>query len=332
MGEFCSVDKRPEIHLGDLVEALASLEWENDGQAQAIAACLGFGLAPSLPTTPPSEIYDRQPYRQTLPTKSKPSGKPPVFIPPVSEPPPPLPVTSIDSQLQPSKTIAPAFPDKPDWLNEPNQPGPVKPELSVARHPLFPERTHRHILAAALSTRRVGHEIDISKLIAAICHREVLVQLPRRPEASLERGCDLLLDYSSSMVPFWEDLNGLIEQVGQVVGVANTRVFSFDTEPTKAKCWTAEGDLQNWQVQKRPVLVATDFGITGLQGRASLNPAWHQLISDCAKFGSPVVILIPWPEHRWPKGLGGYPKLAHWSPQTTAAMVKKQIGLGHWMS
>ena len=323
--------KRGEIHLGDLAEALASLSWQDDDQAQAIAACLGFGLAPSLPPKPNEGIYDRQSYRRPFQTQSKPSTKPPVFIPPTPEPVPPLPPTSLASQLQSLEPIAPATLDEPGWLDEAHGLSQAITETKVARRSLFPEKTHRHILAATLATRRVGHEIDLPKLIAALCRREVLFQLPCRPEASLQRGCDLLLDYSPGMVTFWEDLNGLIEQVGQVVGVANTRVFGFDTLPTEAKRWTADGERQGWQPQKCPVLVATDFGIAGFEGRADLHPAWRELIALCAKDGSPLLILVPWPESRWPKGLGGYPKLAHWSPLTTAAMVKKQIGPGHWM-
>ena len=321
--------KRGEIHLGDLAQALASLPWRSDGQALAIASCLGFGLMPGLPPSPNAEIYDRQRYGQPLPSKPKPINKPPVFMPPEPESVPPLPPTSLDSQLQSLDTKAPATIDEPDWLREGNELAQAIDEIAVPRISLFPEKTHRHILAAALSTRRVGHDIDLPKLIAALCRREVLAQLPRRPEATLERGCDLLLDYSPGMVPFWEDLNSLAGQVAQVVGSVNIRVFGFDTLPMEAKCWTADGEQQVWQPQKRPVLVATDFGIAGLEGRVGLNPAWLELVAACAKDGSPLVILIPWSEQRWPKGLGGYPKLAHWSPLTTAAMVKKQIGPGH---
>ncbi|MFZ4703551.1 MAG: hypothetical protein ACOYMG_26205 [Candidatus Methylumidiphilus sp.] len=322
---------RGEIHLGDFAQALASLPWQNDDQAQAIAACLGFGLAPSLPPKPNEGIYDRHSYSQPTPYKPKLPTSPPVFIPPVLEPPPTLPPTKLESQVDSWQTLAPPIEKSPDWLGEKHESVQTINETKIARLSLFPEQTHRHILAAALATRRMGHDIDLPKLMAALCRREVLTQLPCRPEASLERGCDLLLDYSPSMVPFWEDLNGLIEQVGRVVGAANVRVFGFDTRPTEAKRWTGDGKLQGWQVQKRPVLVATDFGISGLQCRAESDPAWHELIADCTKDGSPLVILIPWPEDRWPKGLGGYPKLAHWSPRTTAAMVKRQIGPGHWM-
>ncbi len=55
---------RGEIHLGDLARALASLHWENDEQARAIAACLGFGLQAAPKPGPPTEIYDRQRYRR----------------------------------------------------------------------------------------------------------------------------------------------------------------------------------------------------------------------------------------------------------------------------
>jgi hypothetical protein len=41
------------------------------------------------------------------------------------------------------------------------------------------------------------------------------------------------------------------------------------------------------------------------------------------------VILVPWPEDRWPTDIGAYPELMHWSPHTSASMVRARIGPGH---
>ena len=74
--------------------------------------------------------------------------------------------------------------------------------------------------------------------------------------------------------------------------------------------------------------MATDLGIQGRGEAITADPGWHGFIARCKDNGSPLLILIPWPSERWPTDLGGYPELIHWSPYTTAAMIKQMIGLG----
>jgi hypothetical protein len=321
--------RRGEIHLGDLARALAKLQWRDDEQARAIAACLGFGLQTTPGPRPPTEIYDRQRYPRTLRKSVKPPPERPLFVPPTPEPPPLLPANSLECSLQPLAERAPGAPDDADWLDEEDALFTEYSETRVAREPICPERTNRHLLSAALATLRTGQEIDVSELIAAVCRREAVRELPRRPEPTLETGCQLLLDYSATMVPFWEDLNGLIGQVADVVGIAATRVFSFDTKPTEAVRRTVRGKRESWKPEGRPVLAATDLGIQGRSGRVEPDRTWHQLAERCATERIPLVILIPWPEARWPLNIGGSPELVHWSPHTSAAMLRRKIGLGH---
>jgi hypothetical protein len=303
------------------------LRWQNDDEAKAIAACLGFGLHAAPTPRTPTEIYDRQRYRR--PTPAPAPTRRPVFVPPAPEPPPALPANPLASRLQPLTERAPAAPDDANWLTDRDELFAPEAETEVVREPLFTERTNRHSLSAALATLRSGQEIDVPRLIAAICRREVVPDLPRRPEATLELGCQLLLDYSGTMVPFWEDLNGLISQVADVVGTAETRVFSFDTRPTEAIRWTPHGECEPWRPDGRPVVAATDFGIQGRSGRAAPDPAWRSMAERCAHDGIPLVVLLPWPEDRWPSDIGGCPELVHWSPHTSAAMIKRKVGQGH---
>lgn len=320
---------RGEIHLGDLARALASLHWENDEQARAIAASLGFGLHAAPKPGPPTEIYDRQRYRRQATAQSKPPPECPVFVPRDREAPLTLPENALSSFLQPIAERAPAAPEESEWLNDPDELYSDEEESAVSRQPLFLEQTNRHLLSAALASLRVGQEIEIHSLIAAVCRREVVAKVPCRPDSTLEFGCQLLLDYSATMVPFWEDLNGLIGQVADVVGTGSTRVFSFDTRPTDAFTWTADGRREPWQPEGRPVLAATDFGVQGGSARAEPDPAWQELTGRCSGDGIPLVILIPWPEEYWPRDIGGSPELVHWSPGTTAGMIRRKIGAGH---
>lgn len=183
------------------------------------------------------------------------------------------------------------------------------------------------MLAAALATRRPGGTLDLPRLIDAICRREPLRGLPRRAEETVALGCQLLLDYSGPMVPFWEDLNDLADQVRGILGAAATRVYGFDTRPTQARHWTPAGEPRPWRPDGRPVLAATDLGI---QGRAQAAPApdWAACAADCAQAGSSLILLIPWPADRWPRTFPPTATLIHWGPRTTAGMVRRQA-TGH---
>jgi hypothetical protein len=319
--------RRGDIHLGDLARALGKLDWQDPAQAETIAACLGFGLGPDSDPAQhrqaPREAYNPavQPApaevdRQPSTTATKPV---PVPMPPTPPAPPPLPAKRLTSELQALEPLAPAQPD-PDWLGGDPQLLDPGDALPCAREPLFADAASRHIFSAALATRRSGTDIDLPRLIAAITRREPLRALPRRSEPTLEQGCQLLLDYSATMVPFWDDLTDLVRQLGAVVG--NTRVYSFDRRPTDALHWLPDGRREPWEPADRPVLVAGDLGIQS-GGRRSPDPDWDQLARRCDAAGVPLLVLVPWPEPYWPKTLAGRPILIHWSPATSAGWVSR---------
>lgn len=318
-------DRRGEIHLGDLARALAELQPRDQPHAAAIAACLGFGLAaPSGQASRPARhVYDHRAPGASAEPGAGTTPRPRVQAPPTPPRPVALPEGTLPSRLVPREGLSPPREEPPDWLAEGASAFPPPAEPSLARATLLPERTARHVLAAALATTRIGGDIHLGRLIAAVCRREPLRDLPRRREGTLQRGCHLLLDYSAGMVPFWSDLNALAEQVRQVVGDATTRVYSFDAHPRRAVHWTAAGDRLPWQADGRPVLVATDLGIQG-RAPAAPSPDWEGFAAECARAGSPLVLLIPWPEARWPRAFPGHALLVHWGPRTTAGMVRRQ--------
>ncbi|MBK1649580.1 hypothetical protein [Rhabdochromatium marinum] len=325
--------RRGEIHLGDLARALDDLPWTDPNQAAAIANCLGFGLAaqPKVVASARShQVFDRRSTPRQAKSERPSASAPPILMPPSPPNPVPLPAGVLPSGLKRLPTLAPPHQEVPDWLTERNAAFPAEPEPQLARATLLPERTARHVLSAGLATTRATGRIDLGALIDAVCRRQPLRDLPRRREATLDRGCQLLLDYSSSMTPFWEDLRQLCEQVHEVVGAHATRVYSFDTQPTQARTWTPAGEPVPWRPDGRPVLAATDLGIQG-RAAAEPNPDWPMLAADCAKAGSPLILLIPWPAERWPRTFAPGATRIHWGPRTTAGMVRRAADpAGNW--
>lgn len=323
--------KRGEIQLGDLARALERLAPRDETQAVAIAAHLGFGLRPGQHPAEQRELqrerFDRA-SELAPPAASKPSGPPPVYTPPTPTPPLELPRATLPSRLVTLDQLAPAPPAAPDWLDQPDDDFAQEPQPALARMPLIPDAASRAILSVALATQRRGREVDVATLVRRICRRESVPDLPRQLEATLERGCQLLLDYSASMVPWWEDLASLKAQVRWVVGEETTQTYSFDRDPTAAGRWTASMERETWCPDGRPVLVATDLGIQGREGYAQPPTGWEEAVDLCARHGSPLVLFIPWPKHRWPRNFGigaSALTLVPWSPQTSAAMVRHGI-------
>ncbi|MCF1182438.1 hypothetical protein L0E83_03175 [Marichromatium gracile] len=230
----------------------------------------------------------------------------------------------LTSHLEPASKLTPAEPNRPDRLETSLAAFPPEAEPELARASLLPERAARHVLSAALTTKRPGGDLDLSQLIDAVCRLEPLHKLPRQSEPTLDHGVQLLLDYSDAMLPFWRDLNQLTEQVREVVGAHTTQVYRFDGQPTQARDWTASYEPQPWRPDGRPVLAATDLGSHG-EETTEPRSDWVKLAKDCARAGSPLILLNPWPEHYWPKTLPPNAILIHWGARTTAGMVRQAI-------
>ena len=94
---------------------------------------------------------------------------------------------------------------------------------------------------------------------------------------------------------------------------------------------TATGKAIPWRPDNCPILVATDFGVIGRSIADIQDTGWPEFINQCEKAGCPLLILNLWAEERWPENLGSHPELIHWSPSTTASMIRQVIGVGHEM-
>lgn len=327
--------RRGEIQLGELIRAFGTLSPQNAEHAQAIAGCLGFGLAAAdIDTAKPTPaIYDRS--RLSAQASADRISSPQRKLPPVpSTRPEPvtLPERILSSTLRPLAAAPPAdSDDEPDWLaaNYPRLDRP--PGVSPPRQTLFPERSARGIFTAALATQRLGSELDVDRLIRQVVQGRVPAQPPRLPSSTLVRGCQLLLDFSDSMLPWWEDLRQLATQLTAVLGEDRLATFDFASSPGQVSRWLAGKDEeQPWRPEPgRPLLLATDFGIQGRPAGKRVDASWPSFIDRCAAAGCPLIVLIPWSPEYWPTGLGPYPALVHWHPNTSAAMLRRQIGAGH---
>ncbi len=322
-----------EIHLGDIITALTQLPWQNEEQAAAIVRSLGFTLKTKTSEQTSRTIIDTSRYPRRGRTTKPPAGnKPRITAPPPPQPPVDLPTKVLQSELKQLTVRAAPQAPQPGWLKQESKrlESDDTSHQPLSRISLFPDRTCRGILSAALATRRLGHEIDVRRLIEQSVRGQTPSNLPRLKSGTLERGCQLLLHFSDGMVPYWEDLKALTAQIGSIMGERRLQIYEFTEAPKAARRWNPPSSFLTWQPEQGiPVLVATDFGIAERESRSIIEQRWRPFIQACEDSGSPLLMLLPWPQSAWPDYLGRYPELIHWNPHTTAAMVRRVIGIGH---
>lgn len=330
-----AANRRGEIHLGELISALVELGCDDAAQAETIAACLGFGLrAADLAATGAATpaIYDHsRALPQPAATRGETPRRPGWALPPSSLAAETLPDRILPSQLAGVDALPSTdSPLAPAWLATGYRC--LDPDASSPpRQSLFSARAARGVLTAALASGRAGDELDLDELVRCVVNGRIPQSLPRLPFMTLDRGCQLLLDYGDSMVPWWEDLRQLACQVSEVLGAERTAIFDFASSPASASRWRADREaLEAWQPEPgRPILVATDFGIRGEPVRDLDGAGWHAFVDRCAARDCALLVLVPWSRIYWPKDLGLHPQLVHWHPATSAAMLRRQRGLGH---
>lgn len=332
--------RRSEICLAELLTALHELDWKTEDQAKAIFHALGFNWKNSKPAPiekhQQKEVFDRIRYRAKPLAATRTLKDASTFsAPPIPELPVELPKNILNGKLKSLGIKQDQNQTPPGWLNEEgfavlkNTPQSKKPALES----LFPTLTQRGIISAALTVKKTGQDIDIQSLISQVIKCHIPKSLPRTIHGTLENGCQLLLDYSDSMTPFWEDLSALAGQIENLVGPERITVFEFEQDPSTAEYWTPSAQPKGWKPEtNRPILVATDLNIIGTGRRPIITPEWQSFIGQCEQLHIPLMLLIPWRESFWPDDLGNHPLLIHWNPATTAAMAYSLVGKGHEIS
>jgi hypothetical protein len=171
--------------------------------------------------------------------------------------------------------------------------------------PLF-DRTHqRAVLSALASTARPGTEVDIDALLARIVTREPIDRLPWRTAPTTRLGVRLVVDHGPGMTPFRRDLRLLATALRHVIGADAVAEFAIYGDP--GDLVPMSGDDHEPFARpgmRRPILLASDLGIAGA---AAPPRAWLRAAASATEAGCPLVVLVPYPQVRWP----GPPRRPH---------------------
>ena len=201
------------------------------------------------------------------------------------------------------------------------------PPPALPRRPLFSQQTARGLPGAAVMREVAGGAPDVHGLIRHIVACRPLRRLPRMPRPSARAGCQLPLDFSEALAPWWEDMRGLLGQFHDLLGEDACPVYEFAGNPQEASRWTESGERPWRAVACQPVAVATDFGQIRFPGsgpRPGLA-VWRKFAAHCRRQQVPPIALTPLRRERCPQALGHSMAIIHWNPATRAADIKRLI-------
>jgi hypothetical protein len=327
--------ERGEIHLGDLATALSLIPDASSAQQDLIAQCLGFQLQSTITVASTKYQAVQAAWNRPLLKYQKPqASKPPSFAPTLSMPSVPETITTkaddiLEVDLHIDKAPQNSLSPHSEILSQNYNSLLIDNAIpALARQSLFPQTKARGLVSATVTRKISGFDLDIPKLIQFLVRQKPLTKLPVLPRFTVRKGCQLLLDFNEALMPWWEDMQILMQQFQQVLGEVLCPVYEFSQNPLEAVNWTESVEIPWLPVSEKPVLIASDLGVlktpTGNRIRAG-RTEWLDFISRCQKQDTPVIILFPLHPQRCPYDLDKLTPLIHWHPATSAAMIKRLI-------
>jgi hypothetical protein len=196
--------------------------------------------------------------------------------------------------------------------------------------PLLLPRWTTGILSEALAVETFDGRLDVDRLVNALALLQTPSRLPRRQRRSIDSGAQVLVDFSEDMLPFREDVVGLLHRLRRVLGQSDLSVLRFAGRPM-----TNIGPKQRatWGPYEAPhvrqaVLVITNFGLS-----LSSQPGddrdskqeWASLIDELERLRCPVIALVPNASVRVPELLRRRIAVIQWDRTTTAASVRRAL-------
>jgi len=308
--------ERGAISVGDLVRVLDKLALPACALPQ-VAELLGLELpqvhaAPAEPAAAPT--------RPSAPRAAAGGFTPPS---PAPRPEPPLPAPAERRPLEliehPARAGAGRAPRTASASLE-DLVGEVE-GAAVAAEPLFTPMLERALVVALAAAWRPDGDWDVEELVPHIASGEPVMTIPRLPVLTTRLGVRVLVDVGIGMLPFRRDAERLVDRVERLVGGAGVERLDFDRSPLGRRGLGVGWDWKRWENHRplapgRPVLAVTDLGLGGrAAGSGRIVREWREFARTVAAARSPLVVLVPYPRERWPRGLRA--QLVAWDRSTT---------------
>jgi hypothetical protein len=310
---------RTEIGLADYLLAVGRLRAQDPRLRQRIAKLLG--------------LADSHPFLQDAleePAEPAPASPAPTLA--VEEPP----AGQMEPELQDTAVVeAPVWVEPldaeradlrwPDGL-------PAGPDFSdtTGTRPEVPSllapRLERGIVQLVLASERPGGQLDLDATLTACARLELSPPLPTRSEWSVHGGSDLLVDVSSELAPFADDIDRLLLLADHIGGEA-TRILYFEHCPGRG-VFSEDQPYGSYRPENRRTVVVGAFGSS--PARTSAGPEeWRSVIGEL-RTRVEVVGLCPFEAGR--AAFAQLLPMVPWSEATTTNVVTRVLGAREWSS
>ena len=103
-------------------------------------------------------------------------------------------------------------------------------------------------LHTALGARSETGNVDINRLIRVFTEGRFLKRLPRKRRKRWASSCQVIIDYSLALLPFWRDFNQLTAIVHQLRGDSGAEILLMEQGPDKQcrRYWQGKEQWQHW--------------------------------------------------------------------------------------
>jgi hypothetical protein len=335
------VTAQHEVSLADLVTAARVLEPTDTDSRQAIAALLGFTLTAEMARRPRPRragAAESSPRPMDKPPKSPREREARDADRPRPAARPQAPTTRAQRRIpHPRPSVLRQLPDgagaPPQWVMQTtalDAPAPGGQQVPPPPLPLLLPRWTAGILQIMLATAAESDELDVVRAAEMLARQEILLDVPRRREATLRYGVQLLVDAGSAMLPFAFDQEDVARAVRRVVGEHAVELLHFAGTPLRD---AGPGPRSSWERyeaprQPRPILVLSDLGVArpALDEESALPHEWLRFAAEAVAARCPVVALVPYPPRRVPAALRRVMHVVPWDRTTTVADVRRILG------
>jgi hypothetical protein len=179
--------------------------------------------------------------------------------------------------------------------------------------------------------RTLDGPLDLERFVDALARLQPPDRPPRRPRRSLDAGVQVLVDLSTDMLPFRQDLVELLDRLRRVVGADRVTVRRFAGRPW-SEC--GPGRRDTWGAYdppstRQPVLVVSNLGLSAAEAdpfEAAGEEEWPRLLDELERRGCPVVLLVPNAVDRVPAPLRRRAAVIGWDRTTSAASARRAVG------
>ncbi|MGE5341989.1 MAG: formylglycine-generating enzyme family protein [Candidatus Omnitrophota bacterium] len=168
--------------------------------------------------------------------------------------------------------------------------------------PLVPWSRLWPFIRGVLGIHHDTRQIDIERVIDHVTKCQPLARLPRRRRKGWASHCQLILDFSERLLPFWQDQADLYFHIKHLRGKSGLTVLAAENGPYgEFRYWDSGpyGSSEGYRLPEpgTPILVIGDLGL--LDARQNERESWFSFGKHLRKAGFYPVALCMSPRRLW---------------------------------